>query len=105
MAAYMMEDEVLNGAIYPSISSIRDIMKEVAAAVVTEAIKVDLVEGYRDMDAQELQKLSQPNFCCLGGSSLRKVQLKSDVWRERLGENGLKVMLSSAYIIIYINTC
>ncbi|KAF6159367.1 hypothetical protein GIB67_032138, partial [Kingdonia uniflora] len=59
LAAYMTEDEVLNGAIYPSISSIRDIMKEVATAVVTEAIKEDLAEGYRDMDARELQKLSQ----------------------------------------------
>ncbi|KAF6170155.1 hypothetical protein GIB67_038688 [Kingdonia uniflora] len=59
LAAYMTEDEVLNGAIYPSISSIRDITKEVAAAVVTEAIKEDLAEGYRDMDARELQKLTQ----------------------------------------------
>ncbi|KAF6160507.1 hypothetical protein GIB67_019276 [Kingdonia uniflora] len=58
LATYMTEDEVLNGAIYPSISNIRDIMKEVAAAVVTEAIKEDLAEGYRDMDARELQKLS-----------------------------------------------
>ncbi|KAF6140689.1 hypothetical protein GIB67_013982 [Kingdonia uniflora] len=76
----MMEDEVLNGAIYPSISSIRDIMKEVAAAVVTEAIKEDLAEGYHDMDARELQKLSQ-------------VQLKSSVWSERL-EDSMSVTFS-----------
>jgi malate dehydrogenase (decarboxylating) len=31
----------------------------VAAAVVKEAIKEDLAEGYREMDARELQKLSQ----------------------------------------------
>ncbi|KAF6174026.1 hypothetical protein GIB67_039977 [Kingdonia uniflora] len=55
----MTDDEVLNGAIYPSISCIRDIMKEVVAAVVTEAIKEDQTEGYRDMDARELQKLSR----------------------------------------------
>ena len=39
--------------------SIRDITKEVAAAVVKEAIEEDLAEGYREMDARELQKLSQ----------------------------------------------
>lgn len=39
--------------------SIRDITKEVAAAVVKEAIEEDLAEGYRDMDARELRKLSQ----------------------------------------------
>ncbi|KAJ6722566.1 MALIC ENZYME-RELATED [Salix koriyanagi] len=59
LAAYMAEEEVLNGIIYPSTSRIRDITKEVAAAVVKEAIKEDLAEGYREMDARELQKLSQ----------------------------------------------
>ncbi|GFY92058.1 NAD-dependent malic enzyme 1 [Actinidia rufa] len=59
LAAYMTEEEVLKGIIYPSISSIRDITKEVAAAVVKEAIEEDLAEGYREMDARELQKLSQ----------------------------------------------
>lgn len=59
LAAYMKEEEVLNGIIYPSISSIRDITKEVAAAVLREAVRTDLAEGYRDMDARELQKLDQ----------------------------------------------
>uniref|UniRef100_A0A2N9HTH9 Malic enzyme n=1 Tax=Fagus sylvatica TaxID=28930 RepID=A0A2N9HTH9_FAGSY len=59
LAAYMTEEEVLNGIIFPSISSIRDITKEVAAAVVKEAIEEDLAEGYRGMDARELRKLSQ----------------------------------------------
>ncbi|KAI3418654.1 uncharacterized protein J3R85_013604 [Psidium guajava] len=58
LAAYMTEEEVLRGVIYPSISSIRDISKEVATAVVKEAIEEDLAEGYRDMDARELQKLN-----------------------------------------------
>ncbi|KAI6677533.1 hypothetical protein NL676_038329 [Syzygium grande] len=59
LAAYMTEEEVLRGVIYPSISSIRDITKEVATAVLKEEMEEDLVEGYRDMDARELQKLSQ----------------------------------------------
>ncbi|GAB2270822.1 hypothetical protein Dimus_005690 [Dionaea muscipula] len=59
LAAYMTEEEVLSGIIYPPISRIRDITKEVAAAVMKEAIEEDLAEGYRDMDARELHKLSQ----------------------------------------------
>ncbi|XP_020247527.1 NAD-dependent malic enzyme 62 kDa isoform, mitochondrial [Asparagus officinalis] len=59
LAAYMKEEEVLQGIIYPSISSIRDITKEVAAAVVREAVAEDLAEGYRDMDPRELQKLTK----------------------------------------------
>ncbi|KAM2945697.1 hypothetical protein COP2_028584 [Malus domestica] len=59
LAAYMSDEDVLKGIIYPSISSIRDITKEVAAAVIKEAIEEDLAEGYREMDARELQKLSQ----------------------------------------------
>lgn len=39
--------------------SIRDITKEVAAAVVREAVAEDLAEGYRDMDARELRSLSK----------------------------------------------
>ncbi|OVA06863.1 Malic oxidoreductase [Macleaya cordata] len=65
LAAYMKEEEVLKGIIYPSISSIRDITKEVAAAVVREAIEEDLAEGYRDMDARELRKLSQVSIFAL----------------------------------------
>lgn len=38
---------------------IRDITKEVAAAVVREAVAEDLAEGYRDMDARELARLSE----------------------------------------------
>ncbi|XP_060179296.1 NAD-dependent malic enzyme 62 kDa isoform, mitochondrial [Lycium barbarum] len=59
LAAYMTEEEVLKGIIYPSISSIRDITKKVAAAVVKEAIEEDLAEGYREMDSRELQKLDE----------------------------------------------
>lgn len=44
---------------------IRDITKEVAAAVVREAVAEDLAEGYRDMDARELARLNEvvnPSF-------------------------------------------
>lgn len=58
LAAYMSEEEVLKGIIYPPISRIRDITKKIAAAVVKEAIEEDLAEGYREMDARELRKLS-----------------------------------------------
>ncbi|KAK9911225.1 hypothetical protein M0R45_035146 [Rubus argutus] len=59
LAAYMTDEEVLKGVIYPSISSIRDITKKVAAAVIKEAIDEDLAEGYREMDARELRKLNK----------------------------------------------
>ncbi|XP_010449419.1 PREDICTED: NAD-dependent malic enzyme 1, mitochondrial-like isoform X1 [Camelina sativa] len=59
LAAYMSEEEVLQGIIYPPISRIRDITKRIAAAVIKEAIEEDLVGGYREMDAQELQKLNE----------------------------------------------
>uniref|UniRef100_A0A0E0AK58 Malic enzyme n=1 Tax=Oryza glumipatula TaxID=40148 RepID=A0A0E0AK58_9ORYZ len=59
LASYMKEEEVLEGIVYPPISRIRDITKEVAAAVVREAVAEDLAEGYRDMDARELARLSE----------------------------------------------
>ncbi|XP_057532446.1 NAD-dependent malic enzyme 65 kDa isoform, mitochondrial-like [Amaranthus tricolor] len=59
LAGYMTDEEVINGIIYPSTSRIRDITKEVAAAVVKEAVEEDLAEGYRDMDARELKKLNK----------------------------------------------
>ena len=37
---------------------IRDITKKIAAAVVRGALEEDLAEGYRDMDAKELQNLN-----------------------------------------------
>ncbi|URE18724.1 malic enzyme [Musa troglodytarum] len=45
------------------VCSIRDITKEVAAAVVREAVAEDLAEGYRDMDPQELKKLTPSDPC------------------------------------------
>nr|XP_025674874.1 NAD-dependent malic enzyme 62 kDa isoform, mitochondrial isoform X2 [Arachis hypogaea] len=59
LAAYMSDDEVIQGIIFPSISRIRDITQEVAAAVIKEAVEEDLAEGHNGMDARELRKLSQ----------------------------------------------
>ncbi|TXG46619.1 hypothetical protein EZV62_027881 [Acer yangbiense] len=59
LAAYMNDDDVINGKIYPSISSIQDITKQLAAAVVKEAIEEDLTEGYREMDDRELKRLKK----------------------------------------------
>ncbi|KAL7619137.1 NAD-dependent malic enzyme 62 kDa isoform, mitochondrial [Lactuca sativa] len=70
LAAYMTEEEVLKGIIYPSISSIRDITKQVAAAVITEAIEEDLAEGYREMDARELRKLNKDELLCYVENSM-----------------------------------
>lgn len=49
---------------------IRDITKEVAAAVIKEAIEEDLAEGYREMDARELRKLNQVLIVLIQFSSL-----------------------------------
>ncbi|KAH1069350.1 hypothetical protein AAZX31_03G090000 [Glycine max] len=59
LATYMSEEEVLKGIIFPSTSRIRDITKQVATAVIKEAVEEDLAEGYHGMDARELQKLSE----------------------------------------------
>ncbi|EFJ19450.1 hypothetical protein SELMODRAFT_110809 [Selaginella moellendorffii] len=59
LASYMGEEDVNNGKIYPPISSIRDISKEVAVAVLRAAVEEDIVEGYRDLSARELQHMSE----------------------------------------------
>ncbi|XP_019187979.1 PREDICTED: NAD-dependent malic enzyme 62 kDa isoform, mitochondrial [Ipomoea nil] len=59
LAAYMTEEEVHKGIIYPSISRIRDITKEVAAAVIKEASIEGVAEGYRGMDSRDLKQLDQ----------------------------------------------
>ncbi|KAK8945658.1 hypothetical protein KSP40_PGU010544 [Platanthera guangdongensis] len=59
LAAYMKDEDIDNGIIYPPISSIRDITQEVAAAVIREVVAEDLAEGHRDMDTRELQRLDK----------------------------------------------
>uniref|UniRef100_A0A0D9WZ24 Malic enzyme n=1 Tax=Leersia perrieri TaxID=77586 RepID=A0A0D9WZ24_9ORYZ len=50
---------ISDGMLQAAAERIRDITKEVAAAVVKEAVAEDLAEGYRDMDARELARLSE----------------------------------------------
>nr|XP_043622092.1 NAD-dependent malic enzyme 62 kDa isoform, mitochondrial-like [Erigeron canadensis] len=59
LAEYMSEDEVVKGIIFPPLSSIRDITKKVAVAVISEAIKEDLAEGYREMNSRDLKRLNK----------------------------------------------
>lgn len=59
LAAYMKDEDIHNGIIYPPISSIRDITQEVAAAVIREVVVEDLAEGHRDMDTRELHRLDK----------------------------------------------
>ncbi|RZC48146.1 hypothetical protein C5167_041102 [Papaver somniferum] len=82
LAAYITEKEVLNGTIFPCVSSIRDITKQVAAAVVKEAIEEDLAEGYRDMDARELQKLSQEEILTYVQNNMWSPQYPTMVYKK-----------------------
>ncbi|XP_047341228.1 NAD-dependent malic enzyme 62 kDa isoform, mitochondrial-like [Impatiens glandulifera] len=82
LAAYMTEEEVLKGIIYPPISKIRDITKEVAAAVIKEAIEEDLAEGYRDMDIRDLQKLTQEEIVGYVEDNMWDPEYKTLVYKE-----------------------
>ncbi|RZC94204.1 hypothetical protein C5167_021449 [Papaver somniferum] len=82
LAAYITEKEVLSGTIFPCVSSIRDITKQVAAAVVKEAIEEDLAEGYRDMDARELQKLSQEEILTYVQNNMWNPQYPTMVYKK-----------------------
>jgi malate dehydrogenase (decarboxylating) len=69
--------------IYHCTRRIRDITKEVAAAVVREAVAENLAEGYRDMDARELERLTEvvnhlpnPGFIIMGFFSLLNYPLQ-----------------------------
>ncbi|PKU70225.1 NAD-dependent malic enzyme 1, mitochondrial [Dendrobium catenatum] len=59
LAAYMKEEDVLNGIIYPPISSIREITQEVATAVIREAVAQYLAEGRPGMDTRDLERLDK----------------------------------------------
>ncbi|GMH22352.1 hypothetical protein Nepgr_024195 [Nepenthes gracilis] len=82
LAAYMTEEEVVNGIIYPSVSRIRDITKEVAAAVMKESIEEDLAEGYRDMDARELKKLNQEEIKCFVKNNMWSPEYPTLVYKD-----------------------
>ncbi|CAM6097421.1 unnamed protein product [Calypogeia fissa] len=57
LASVMDDESVKKGIIYPPISKIRDITARVAKAVIEEALKEDVAEGYRDLSARELKEL------------------------------------------------
>jgi malate dehydrogenase (decarboxylating) len=58
LAEYMTDAEIQRGVIFPSISSIRNITKRVAAAVVRAAVAEDLADGYRETGPKELRQMS-----------------------------------------------
>lgn len=58
LAEYMTDAEIQRGLVFPSISSIRNITKRVAAAVVKAAVAEDLADGYRETGAKELRQMS-----------------------------------------------
>lgn len=72
--------------------SIRDITKEVAAAVIKEAIEEDLAEGYREMDARELQKLNEVFFLGLSTKHTSKA-IRSHIQDHMINELHLPFLL------------
>ncbi|KAI3739045.1 hypothetical protein L2E82_29411 [Cichorium intybus] len=61
---------VSDGMLHAAAECIRDITKQVAATVITEAIEEDLIEGYREMDARELRKLNKDELLCYVENSM-----------------------------------
>ncbi|OIV89629.1 hypothetical protein TanjilG_14601 [Lupinus angustifolius] len=59
LASYMMEEDILNGILYPSISGIRDVTAEVGAAVLRAAVEEELAEGQGDVGPKELAQMSE----------------------------------------------
>ncbi|XP_078427454.1 NAD-dependent malic enzyme 2 [Wolffia australiana] len=59
LAAYITDNEIERGIIFPSISSIRHITTHVAAAVVQEAVDEQLAEGHGDVGPRELADMTE----------------------------------------------
>lgn len=57
LASVMDDESVKKGILYPPIPKIRDITARVAAAVVEEALKEGVAEGYRDMSVRDLTEI------------------------------------------------
>eukprot|EP00262_Sarcandra_glabra_P003296 TRINITY_DN1394_c0_g3_i1.p1 TRINITY_DN1394_c0_g3~~TRINITY_DN1394_c0_g3_i1.p1 ORF type:complete len:607 (+),score=103.64 TRINITY_DN1394_c0_g3_i1:110-1930(+) len=58
LASYMTDDEIQQGILYPSISSIRHITTKVGAAIVRTAVAEELAEGHGDVGPKELMHMS-----------------------------------------------
>ncbi|KAL0002529.1 hypothetical protein SO802_016310 [Lithocarpus litseifolius] len=59
LASYMTNEDIQNGILYPSISSIRNITAEVGAAVLRAAVAEELAEGHCDVGPKELKIMSK----------------------------------------------
>ncbi|XP_061340134.1 NAD-dependent malic enzyme 59 kDa isoform, mitochondrial-like [Gastrolobium bilobum] len=59
LASYMVEEDILNGVLYPSVNSIRDVTAEVGAAVLRAAVEEELAEGHGDVGPRELVNMSK----------------------------------------------
>ncbi|XP_078162218.1 NAD-dependent malic enzyme 2 isoform X2 [Carex rostrata] len=59
LASYITDEEIKKGILFPSISSIRNITTQVAAAVINTAISEKLAEGHGDVGLKELDNMSE----------------------------------------------
>ncbi|KAG9441118.1 hypothetical protein H6P81_016972 [Aristolochia fimbriata] len=59
LASYITEEEIQKGILFPSISSIRHITTQVAAAVVRAAVEEELAEGHGEVGSKELTHMSE----------------------------------------------
>ncbi|KAI3495097.1 hypothetical protein L1887_37253 [Cichorium endivia] len=87
LAECMTEDEVVKGKIYPQISSIRDITKAVAAAVIKEAIEEDLAEGYREMNSRDLHRLNKEEILLHVENNMWKPDYPTLIYKECQGSH------------------
>eukprot|EP00271_Cylindrocystis_brebissonii_P007423 TRINITY_DN20955_c0_g1_i1.p1 TRINITY_DN20955_c0_g1~~TRINITY_DN20955_c0_g1_i1.p1 ORF type:complete len:709 (-),score=90.97 TRINITY_DN20955_c0_g1_i1:441-2516(-) len=59
LASLMTEEQLQQGKVFPKVDSIREIAREVAAAVLKQAVEEDLSEGYRNTDAKHFKQMSE----------------------------------------------
>lgn len=59
LASFMTDEKIEQGIIFPPTESIREITREVAAAVGRKAVEEDLAEGYREIEPKHLRRMSE----------------------------------------------
>eukprot|EP00850_Spirogloea_muscicola_P010196 SM000059S18673 [mRNA] locus=s59:380110:384874:+ [translate_table: standard] len=62
LAAFMSEEDLRQGIIFPPLVRIREITREVATAVVRKAVEEDLAEGYRETNLKILSCMTEAWF-------------------------------------------
>eukprot|EP00850_Spirogloea_muscicola_P017378 SM000148S01055 [mRNA] locus=s148:278033:282819:- [translate_table: standard] len=62
LAAFMSEEDLRQGIIFPPLVRIREITREVATAVVRKAVEEDLAEGYRETNLKILSRMTEAWF-------------------------------------------